>query len=123
MPRIAIAAAIALAAFATPALAQQFDPMQFADGDHDGKVTLAEYTAFLSRGWDYRTNSADKVKPADLPERAQRAFAGVPTDADGYVTKAAYLAAAPDRFRKADTNGDGTLDSAELRASMGMPAG
>ncbi len=121
MSRIWIAAAVAVLV-SSPAFAQQFDPMQFADGDHDGKVTLAEYTNFQSMGWDRRTQNADKVKLADLPERAQQRMAGVPVDADGFITKAAYMATAPDRFKKADTNGDGTLDSAELHASIGMPA-
>ncbi len=39
-------------------------------------------------------------------------------DANGEVTKAAYLAAQPARFKAADTNGDGSLDTAELTASF-----
>ena len=101
---------IALAAFAaTPAIAQDFDPMQFADGNSDGKVTLEEYQTFSANGWNFIGQGADKVKPADLDQRMQAVFRGVTPDAAGYVTKDAYLAAVPARFKAADKNGDGTL--------------
>jgi Ca2+-binding EF-hand superfamily protein len=111
-----------LTGFSAQAGAQDMDLMQFADADHDGKVTSEEYTAFREQGWGFFTQGADKVKPADLDPMAQGAFKGVAADADGYVTKAAYMAVTPAFFKAADKNGDGVLSSEELNNSM-KPAG
>ncbi len=110
--------AAALVCVAAPALAQDVDVMQFADGNGDGKVTVEEYTAFLGQAWDYLLQSAEKVKVADADPMAKPLLSGVTPDANGVVTKQAFLAAAPVKFKAADKNGDGTLDSAELNASM-----
>lgn len=88
------------------------------DTDKDGKISLAEYTAFSETRWGRISQGADKVKVADLQGFQANAVAGIAPDADGNVTKAAYLAAQPARFKAADTNGDGTLDAAELTASF-----
>ena len=95
--------------------------MQFADPNMDGKVTAEEYSAFSTQGWDFFSQGADKVKVADLDPAAKGAFSGIAPDADGNVTKAAYLAGIPDRFKAADKNGDGTLNAAELNATMKPP--
>ena len=50
-------------------------------------------------------------------------LAGIAPDANGDVTKAAYLTAQPARFKAADTNGDGAFDTAELTASFPRRAG
>ena len=110
--------AAALVCVAAPALAQDVDVMQFADGNGDGKVTVEEYTAFLGQAWDYLLQSAEKVKVAEADPMAKPLLSGVTPDANGVVTKQAFLAAAPVKFKAADKNGDGTLDSAELNASM-----
>lgn len=122
--RLTIAAALAAATIfaAGHVYAQDIDLMQFADPDGDGKVTLAEFTAFSEQGWGYFAQGADKVKLAELDPMAKPAFAGVTPDAEGYVTKTAYMAAVPARFKAADKNGDGVLSAAELNASM-KPAG
>ena len=103
---------------ATAALAQDADVMQYADTNSDGKVTLQEYTAFLDQAWNYLLQSADKVKVADVDPMAKGLIAGVTPDASGVITKEAFLAAAPAKFKAADKNGDGSLDAAELNASM-----
>jgi Ca2+-binding EF-hand superfamily protein len=108
----------ALVFTAATALAQDVDVMQYADTNGDGKVTLEEYTAFMGQAWDYLMMSADKVKAADVDPMAKGLIAGITPDADGYITKAAFLAAAPAKFKAADKNGDGVLDAAELNASM-----
>ena len=100
------------------AMAQDVDVMQYADTNGDGKVTQEEYAAFLGQAWDYLMQSADKVKAANVDPMAKGLIVGVPVDADGNITKAAFLAAAPAKFKAADKNGDGTLDAAELNASM-----
>jgi hypothetical protein len=117
-----IAAACALGLAATPALAQDFDPMQFADGDKDGKVTLEEYTAFQTQAWGFISQGSDKIKVADMEPMMQPMVAGIAPDAEGFVTQAAFVAYIPTRFKSADGNSDGSLTSAELRASLGMPA-
>ena len=100
------------------AMAQDVDVMQYADTNGDGKVTQEEYAAFLGQAWDYLMQSADKVKAANVDPMAKGLIAGVAPDANGDITKAAFLAAAPAKFKAADKNGDGTLDAAELNASM-----
>ena len=92
--------------------------MALIDTDKDGKVSLAEYTAFSETRWGRIANGADKVKVADLQGFQANAVAGIAPDGDGNVTKAAYLAAQPAKFKAADTNGDGSLDAAELTASF-----
>lgn len=110
--------AAALVFTTATAMAQDVDVMQYADTNGDGKVTQEEYTAFLGQAWDYLMQSADKVKPADVDPMAKGLIAGVQPGPDGYITKAAFLAAAPAKFKAADKNGDGVLDAAELNASM-----
>lgn len=92
--------------------------MAMIDTDKDGKVNLAEYTAFAEMRWGRIANGADSVKPADLQGFQANALAGIAPDAGGNVTKAAYLAAQPAKFKAADANGDGSLDQAELTASF-----
>jgi len=96
----------------------QVDVMQFADGNSDGKVTPVEYAAFSQQAWGYFTQDAEKVKVGEVDPAGQALMKDVPPDAQGYVTKAAFLASSDARFKKADKNGDGTLDSAELNGSM-----
>ena len=119
---IAIAALlVSTAVLAGPARAQDQDLMQFADTNGDGKVTLAEYTDFLAQGWMFIAMGADKMKLADVDPMFKGMFAGVPVDADGNITQAAWMGSAPARFKAADKDGNGTLDSKELNASMGPP--
>ncbi len=115
MAAVSMAAVFSVAA---PALAQDADVMQYADTNSDGKVTPQEYAAFLDTAWNYFTQSAEKVKVADLDPMAKGLVSGVTPDADGMVTKASLVAAAPAKFKAADKNGDGVLDAAELNASM-----
>ena len=92
--------------------------MQFADTNGDGKVTPEEFANFREQGWGYFSQGAEKLKVADLDPMAKGAFTGVTPDADGYVTKKAYLDATPERFKAADKNGDGTLSRDELNNSV-----
>ena len=122
--RSAIAIAVLLAAtagFLGAAQAQDVDLMQYADPNGDGKVTMEEYTSFSDQGWGFFSQGADKVKVADLDDMAKGAFNGVAPDANGFVTKDAYMAAVPARFKSADKNGDGVLNAAELNSTMKPP--
>jgi len=77
---------------------------------------------FREGGWNFFSQGADKVKLADLDPMGRGAFTGVQPDAEGFVTKQAYMAVTADRFKAADKNGDGTLDREELNNSV-KPAG
>jgi hypothetical protein len=96
--------------------------MGMADTNKDGKVDLAEYTAYQGARWGRISQGADKVKVADLRPMQQSAVSGITPAADGTISKAAYDAAIPGKFKAADKNGDSGLDQAELMASV-MPAG
>ena len=115
---VLIASAMAVAGLSVPASAQEMDLMQFADTNGDGKVTPEEFANFREQGWNYFSQGAEKIKLSDLDPMAKGAFIGVTPDADGYVTKKAYLDATPARFKATDKNGDGTIDRDELNNSM-----
>jgi hypothetical protein len=119
---IAVAALIAAATLSV-GKAQAQDIMSFADANMDGKVSLEEYKAFLAQGWMFIAMGANKVKLAEVDPMFKGAFTGVPVDAEGYVTEAAWNGSAEARFKSADKNGDGFLSAEELTASMGGPPG
>ena len=123
MRRMIAAAAVLAAATVMAGGAQAQDMMSFADTNMDGKVSLEEYKAFLAQGWMFLAMGADKIKVADIDPMYKAAFAGVPADADGYITAAAWNGSADARFKTADKNGDGSLNAEELTASMGGPPG
>jgi hypothetical protein len=121
-PAMTVAVALIAAGAAAPLLAQDFDPMQWADKDHDGKVTLDEATQFTAGGWEYFVpGGADTAMKSSFPSFAEPTVRDVPAAADGTITREAYLAAVPQRFKAADANADGTLDEAETRRFIGMP--
>jgi hypothetical protein len=122
--RMTLAAILAAATICLSAgvHAQDIDLMQYADPDGDGKVTMAEFTSFSEQGWGFFSQGADKVKVVDLDPMAKPSFVGITPDAEGYVTKTAYMAAVPARFKAADKNADGVLSAAELNAAL-KPAG
>jgi Ca2+-binding EF-hand superfamily protein len=119
---IAVAALIAATTMAVGQAKAQ-DLMSFADTNMDGKVSLDEYKAFLAQGWMFIAMGADKLKLADVDPMFKGAFTGVPVDADGYVTQAAWNGSAEARFKAADKNADGSLSAEELTAAMGGPPG
>jgi hypothetical protein len=117
----AVAVTLFFASAVAPAAAQDFDPMAMADTNTDGKVDLAEATNFSAQGWTFVDQSgAGKVKKDTLPDFMQPSFASAKVDAEGYVTKEAFLAAVPDRFKAADADSNGFLSEPELRAFLGM---
>jgi hypothetical protein len=116
------AAIVAAATVIAPANAQDFDLMQFADTNTDGKVSLEEFAAFSEQGWGFFAQGAESVKVAELDDMAKGAFQGITSDANGVVTHAVYSAASPGRFKALDKDGDGTLNKAELDAMMAPPA-
>ncbi|MBO9669292.1 MAG: hypothetical protein J7485_02125 [Sphingobium sp.] len=121
MRRTIIIAAAALAAFAAPAIAQDFDLMGFADTNKDNKVSPEEFAAFQEQGWGFFSQGADSIKLADIMPEMKAAFNGITPDANGVITHAAYTAAVPAKFKSADKNGDGSLSKEELTALFPAP--
>ena len=70
-----------------------------ADADNDGKVSLAEWTAF-------QTERKAKGDPA-------KSFARMDTNKDGFVDKVELDAFLAKRFARLDKNGDGVLGADE----------
>jgi hypothetical protein len=70
-----------------------------ADTDNDGKVSLAEWTAFQAQ----RKAKGDPAK----------AFARMDANHDGFLDKSELDAFLAKRFAKLDKNGDGTLGDDE----------
>ena len=123
MRKIIITAATALTmGLAAPAMAQDFDLMQFADTNADGKVSSEEFAAFAEQGWGFISQGAESIKVADLDPMAKGAVNGITPDASGVITHAAYTAATPARFKGLDKNADGSLSKEELTAMMAPPA-
>jgi Ca2+-binding EF-hand superfamily protein len=106
------------------------------DTDHDGSVTLAEFTA--ARGAKYRTfdlNGDGKVTEAEyvgefssrfandakVPEgqlkQAHVRFGVLDTDKDGNMTLAEFNASGERMFKKLDSNGDGVVDASDASGS------
>ncbi|WP_217575042.1 EF-hand domain-containing protein [Mesorhizobium sp. GbtcB19] len=78
-----------------------------ADTDNDGKVSLAEWTAF-------QTARKAKGDPA-------KSFARLDTNKDGFVDKGELDAFLAKRFAKLDKNGDGVLSDDERPGHKSAP--
>lgn len=74
------------------------------DADRDGRVSLAEYQAWMAYGFDAMDRDHDGVlSPAELPGSR-----GAP------LTRDAHRARLAATFARQDRNRDGVLDAAEL---------
>lgn len=78
-----------------------------ADTNNDGKISLAEWTAF-------QTERKAKGDPA-------KSFARMDTNKDGFVDKAELDAFLAKRFAKLDKNGDGVLSADERPGHKSAP--
>ena len=91
------------------ALAQVTDSTEYLkrmDTDGDGRVSLAEYLAWMSYAFAQRDRNGDGVLSADE----------LPGGRGKPVTRADHIATLTERFRKQDANGDGYLSAKELLA-------
>ena len=76
------------------------------DSDRDGRVSLAEYQAWMSYAFDGMDRNRDGVLTADE----------LPGGRGKPVTREQHRARLAERFRKQDANHDGWLDAKELAA-------
>lgn len=104
--RVAVAAWAVLSAAAGAQVVDTRDYLGRIDGDGDGRVSLAEYQAWMSYAFDGMDLDRDGVlAPHELPGGKGPALA-----------RDVHLQRLAERFRKQDANGDGVLDAKELAA-------
>jgi hypothetical protein len=102
--------ALVLGCWAEPILAQvptgTADYLARMDSDHDGRVGVDEYIAWMSYAFDQRDGDHNGVlEGAELPGRR-----GKP------ITRAALVLQLRQRFARQDRSQDGLLDARELAA-------
>ena len=102
-------AALVLAGLAGAVAAQvtaTSDYLAKMDTDGDGRVSLAEYQAWMSYAFDGMDVDGDGVlSPSEQPGGRGRP-----------ITREQHLARLADRFRRQDLDGNGFLDARELSA-------
>jgi hypothetical protein len=110
--RPVLAAGLALTATLLPAAMSSADDGRSAffrsiDGNGDGRVDMAEFQAYMIRGFDRLDGNGNGVLDiAEQPPGARRRP----------VTRSEQLRAYAEAFVRQDSNGDGVLDLAELSA-------
>lgn len=88
---------------------------QAADADRDGAVTRAEFDAYMASQFEVRGDSqrAQQMRTR-LEEMRTRMFRVLDADADGRLTVAEVLQPAELGFRMMDRNGDGAVAQDEV---------
>jgi hypothetical protein len=85
---------------------QTGDYLAKMDADGDGRVSVAEYQAWMSYGFDGMDRDRDGVlAPAEQPGGK-----------GGALTRAQHLSRLAERFARQDVDGNGFLDARELSA-------
>ena len=99
----------------------QADPMQAFDINKNGKLELAEVkSAAAARFDELNPDQDDNLDAREAGSVLQgNVFRRADTDGDGTVNKAEYLAYVEQMFELADTDKDGSLDRTELDAEAG----
>lgn len=95
-----------VAGVAAAQVTQTREYLEHMDADGDGRVSLAEYQAWMSYAFDRMDRNGDGTLAVDeLPGGKGRP-----------VTRAEHLARVAATFNRQDTNRDGFLDARELAA-------
>lgn len=82
--------------------------MTLFDTNHDGRVSLIEYQAYMERGFARLDNNGDGILEIDeFPPGTQAKTA---------LTRAAHHRHVTRQFQRQDVNHDGWLDARELAA-------
>ncbi len=104
--RLACVSTVAVAAAAPAQVRSTHDYLARMDGDGDGRVSLAEYQAWMGYAFEAMDRNRDGTLTADeLPGGRGRP-----------VTLAAHREALAATFRRQDADRDGFLDARELAA-------
>ncbi|WP_058835875.1 hypothetical protein [Luteimonas abyssi] len=83
------------------------DYLALMDTDGDGRVSLAEYQAWMLYAFDRMDVNGDgRLDPHEQPGGGRGRV----------ITREAYRAQMAERFNRQDANGDGYLDARELAA-------
>jgi Ca2+-binding EF-hand superfamily protein len=107
--RLAAAAALLLASAATPAQDSRAEYLQRFDTDGDGRVSAAEYVAYMSQGFRSMDSNGDGIIDTDeLPGGRGRPIT-LQENRDNLRRQ----------FHKLDRNRDGYLNARELTAPPG----
>lgn len=109
IPRaLALLALLALGATAAQAQSTRAEYLRLFDTDGDGRVSLAEYQEYMSRGFYAMDRNGDGVLTAD--ELPPGVSARTPRTLDAHRRALARM------FDRLDVNNDGYLDANELTA-------
>ena len=104
--RFAVCLLLPLAGIAGAQVTATADYLSRMDGDGDGRVSLAEYQAWMLYAFERMDANGDgRLDPGEQP--GGRA---------ALLTREAYLARLAARFNRQDSNRDGYLDARELAA-------
>ncbi|HZX69399.1 MAG TPA: EF-hand domain-containing protein [Rhodanobacter sp.] len=101
-----LGAIVLLAATALNAQDSRENYLRQFDRNGDGKVSVAEYVAYMSRGFDRMDRNGDGVISRDE----------LPGGRGQPITLKAFQRNLRNQFRKLDRNRDGYLDARELTA-------
>jgi Ca2+-binding EF-hand superfamily protein len=120
---ILVSAAIGTIALANDALAKSNKPsaVERFDTDRDGTVDLAEAKKAATE--TFNKLDADKDGTLDLKELgghvSRKEFAAADGDHDKTLDKNEYLALVEQRFKSADSDGDGSVSAVEFATPAG----
>lgn len=106
LARVAVLLSLLVPALAAAQVTQTGEYLARMDGDGDGRVSLAEYQAWMSYAFDGMDRNRDGVlAPDEQPGGKGRS-----------LTRAQHLTRLAERFARQDVDRNGFLDARELSA-------
>lgn len=114
--KIAAFAGLLVAAPATAQVTDLPDVVGLADADGDGTVSEDEFTAYYALMWDLLTGGKAKVDLEQANPVLRAIIRGVLPAAKAVIGRDQMLDVVPSYYRIADTDHDGSITMAEMRA-------